>query len=393
MNVQKNQGKFIEAIQESLDDGSLIKISLGNYKGADETLKKIHIKRILIKREDMLSFTYSHRTRDIVKNYSLHEGVLLIKKALGEGFHAATLFTVEFDLAFDNSRNQGNLKKSPPSNKREISLDHDRNKKRLIAADGKTYLHDLKITDQSGNVYKNAQDKFRQINKYIEILSSLVKTMPVQKNIKVVDMGAGKGYLTFALYDYLEHILKAEPEVIGVEYREDMVELCNKIAKNSNFDRLQFVQGSIENYDDLDINILIALHACDTATDDAIYKGIKAEADLIVVAPCCHKQIRREMEKGKAGNELEFLTRHGIFMERQAEMVTDGIRALILEYFGYSTKIFEFISGEHTAKNVMVVATRNPKAKLRNAETLHKIVQVKSYFGIERHYLEKIVGL
>jgi hypothetical protein len=147
-------------------------------------------------------------------------------------------------------------------------------------------------------------------------------------------------------------------KVTGVEMRPDLVRLCNGIARDSNLANLEFVDGTIQKYDATGANILIALHACDTATDDAILKGISAGASLIVVAPCCHKQIRREMESGKKQNELEILTRHGIFMERQAEMVTDSLRALILEYFGYSVKVFEFVGGEHTPKNVMIAATK-----------------------------------
>jgi hypothetical protein len=137
--------------------------------------------------------------------------------------------------------------------------------------------------------------------------------------------------------------------------------------------------------------LLIALHACDTATDDAIYKGIKTNAELIVVAPCCHKQIRREMEKGKTKNDVSFLTKYGIFMERQAEMITDGIRALVLEYFGYKTKIFEFISDVHTPKNVLVVGIKGEIAKSRKTEILAQIQQTKSYFGIGYHHLERLL--
>jgi len=199
--------------------------------------------------------------------------------------------------------------------------------------------------------------------------------------------------LTFALYDYLTNVLALKPSVIGVEFRPDMVELCNSIAQNTGFDGLNFVEGTIENYDSTDTNILIALHACDTATDDAIYKGITAEADLIVVAPCCHKQIRREIEKNKASNELDFLTKYGIFLERQAEMVTDGIRALILEYFGYKTKVFQFISDAHTPKNVLVVGIKGKVNPKKQAEILEKLKATKAYFGIDYHHLEKLLAL
>jgi SAM-dependent methyltransferase len=263
----------------------------------------------------------------------------------------------------------------------------------LIHAEGKSYLHQLKITDEKGAVNNNSQDKYKQINHYVELLSPLIKNLPKHEVIKVADMGAGKGYLTFALYDYLTNVLNLKSQVTGVEYRNDLVELCNSISKKSIFNGLTFTQGTIKDYEIDNINILIALHACDTATDDAIYKGITANADLIVVAPCCHKQIRRELEKHKIKNDLDFLLKHGIFLERQSEMLTDGLRSLILEYFGYSTKVFEFISEAHTPKNVMIVAEKKSKADFQKQEILKKIEDTKLYFGIEYHYLEKLMNM
>ena len=269
------------------------------------------------------------------------------------------LFTTEKEIIIEHGK-KGNviLREKMVSGTVQPDLSHNKEKKRLIKSAGQRYLQELKITDKEGEVFKNAQDKYRQINQYIEILSSLIKELPLGRVNNVVDMGSGKGYLTFALYDYLHNTLNLDAKITGVEYREDLVSLCNRIAVNSEFNRLDFVQGTIEAYEMDRIDLLIALHACDTATDDAIYKGIIANAQLIVVAPCCHKQIRREMELHKVKNDVSFLTRHGIFMERQAEMVTDGIRALILEYFGYKTKVFEFISDAHTPKNVLVVGVK-----------------------------------
>jgi len=172
------------------------------------------------------------------------------------------------------------------------------------------------------------------------------------------------------------------------------VELCNGIARKSGFENLYFEEGTIENYaPQSEFNVLIALHACDTATDEAIYQGIKADADLIVVAPCCHKQIRREMEKNKAQNELDFLVKHGIFLERQAEMVTDGLRSLILEYHGYATKVFEFISDAHTPKNVLIVGEKRGNLPVNQVETLRKIQDAKGFFGIGYHQLEVLLDL
>ncbi|MCF2443838.1 SAM-dependent methyltransferase [Dyadobacter sp. CY345] len=394
MNISDKVQEFVSTLAQTISNQTFISISLGNYKGKEENLKNLYAKRILIKKEEKLSFTYRYKTRDIVKNYSIEEGIVLVQNYLNDGFKVSTLFSTEFDVLFEiQHSNKIILKKKDPTTKETPSLDHDKNKKRLISANHKKYLTDLKITDSEGNVFKNGQDKFRQINHYVEILSSLIKEIPNNGPINVVDMGSGKGYLTFALYDYLQNVLNREATVTGVEFREDLVTLCNTIAKNASFQNLNFVEGTIESYDSAGTNILIALHACDTATDDAIFKGIKAEAELIVVAPCCHKQIRREIEKHKTHNDVDFLTKYGIFLERQAEMVTDGIRAMILEYAGYKTKIFEFISDAHTPKNVMIVGIKNHRSTSDKDELLKKIKYAKAYFGIEYHHLERMLGI
>jgi len=384
---------FVDEIDKSLKKGTFVKISLGNYRGSEAQLKNIYAKVALIKNELKLSFTYRYKTKDIVKNYSFKEACSMIKEMVSvHGFRHLTLCTLESDYLLEYNKSWS-IKKKSPTHQSPPSLEHDKVKNRKIETTGKRYLHELGITDSSGNVYKATQDKYKQINHYVEILSSLLKELPNREVTNVVDMGAGKGYLTFALYDYLNNVLKTPAKVIGVEYRKDLVVLCNQIAQNSGFQALHFIEGSIEQYENNDAHVLIALHACDTATDDAIYKGITGHADLIVVAPCCHKQIRREMEKHKTLNDLDFLLKHGIFLERQAEMVTDGIRALILEYYGYSTKVFEFVSDAHTPKNVMITALKKQNATAEKESILNKIKHIKAYFGIGYHHLERMMGL
>lgn len=367
---------IIKAFEQSLSQNSFIKLSLGGHNGTEKDLKKIDIRKIIIKREEKLSFTYHYKTRDIVKNYNANETLSHLKNLLND-FKTAKLQTTEFDLQLEN----GKLKKSIATETDLPSLDHDKKKNRHVSAT-RPYLHALGITDEKGNVHKNAQDKYRQIDKYIETLENLLKTIPAEKRKNIVDMGSGKGYLTFALYDHLK-----DAHITGIETRPDLVKFCNKTAKESGFTNLRFAEGTIENYDASGTDILIALHACDTATDDAIAKGIHAGAELIVVAPCCHKQIRRELEKSKTENELSSLTRHGIFMERQAEMVTDSIRALLLEHAGYNVKVFEFIGGEHTPKNVMITAVKGS----RSPKALQKTNEIKDFFGITHHHLEKLL--
>jgi tRNA/tmRNA/rRNA uracil-C5-methylase (TrmA/RlmC/RlmD family) len=393
--MSNHQEDFIQILNKAIFENTFVKLSLANYKGSIVDLKNIYVKRIIIKEENKLSFTYRYRTNDIVKNYTIEEGISIITEFLTQGaFRLATVFTIKVDTIFEliNDR-KTSLREVKPTHTQLPSLDHNVEKKRLLKPDGKLYLHQLNITDEKGHVYKHAQDKFKQINHYVELLSPLIKNLPKHELLQVVDMGAGKGYLTFALYDYLINTLNLPAKVIGVEFRKDLVSLCNDIATKSLFKQLEFIEGSIEQYENSTIHVLIALHACDTATDDAIFKGINANADLIVVAPCCHKQIRKQIEIHKTKNELDFLLKYGIFLERQAEMVTDGIRALILEYFGYSTKVVEFVSDSNTPKNVMIVAEKKSKTESQKIDILARIKETKQYFGIDFHHLEKRLGL
>ncbi len=378
--------QFSAALLQTLRDASFVKLTLSGYHGKEDALQKILARPILIKKQPMVSFTYRYKTRDVVKNYDFEESASRVAQLLRD-CSAATLLSTEFDLQFDGKK----LKKVAPTQTAPVSLGHDKPKQRVVASNA-PYLHALGLTDAHGKVHASAQDKFRQIDKYIEILGGLVAKLPQNKNLRVADMGAGKGYLTFALYD---HLAKAglSPAVTGVEFRNDLVALCNRIAIDSSFEGLYFVQGAIDGFDAKGTDILIALHACDTATDDAIAKGIAAKAGLIVVAPCCHKQIRREMDAVPAAESLEFLLRHGTFMERQAEMVTDGIRALLLELHGYKTNLFEFISDAHTPKNIMITALRGsaPTAARRD-QLQQEIARAKEQFGIRQHYLEGLLA-
>lgn len=381
--TNSNISHFIGAFQDSAAQGGFVRLQLTDYKGSETDLKKITVRRIIIKRAEMFSFTYTYKTRDITKNYILSEAAATITARIAEGFRAGTLQTTTFDLSYPS------LKQSSPTETQAPPASHDVAKNRLVKTDGKTYLRELGITDKGGNVIKSAQDKFRQIDKYIEIVGGLVKSLPEGSIKKIADMGAGKGYLTFALHDYLrEQNIKVN--TVGVEYRKDLVDLCNKIATQSKLDGLSFEQGTIEQYDTAGTDLLIALHACDTATDDAIAKGIKAGAALIVVAPCCHKQIRREIEKGKKKNDLGFVTKYGTLLERQAEMTTDAMRGLLLEHAGYTVNLFEFISDAHTPKNVMITARKTGKPR---AGALDEFNAAKEYFGIARHHLEDALGL
>lgn len=383
--------QFLAALESAVADGSFVRLALRLPFGADETLKSVDIKPATIRGDIKLSFTFHHQTRDLTQNHPPAGAIGQLKRLMEKDFHQAFLFTTAFDLQFDSQGKSPRLKQTEPTSKAPASLEHDRAKARPIPAAGKAWLTELGVTGADGAVLKAAGDKFRQINRYVEILGPLLTTIPAERLKRVVDMGAGKGYLTFAVADYLAQKSMASTAVVGVEFRDDLVKFCNETARATGVGNLSFEQGTIENFDSAGADVLIALHACDTATDDAIAKGIAAGSELIVVAPCCHKQIRREIETSNRGNELDFLMKHGIFVERQAEMVTDAMRAMILEHFGYSTKVFEFISDVHTPKNVLIVATKTKRGK--DASQLRKLADAKAFFGIRRHYLEDAVGL
>jgi len=380
---------FLQKINESYKRGELIKITLGNKKNKAATLKNVLIKPVLIKNTGKLSFTYRHDTQDIFKNYDGAEAFVILEQLLQNDFYNADAFTAANDFQF-TAHADGKLKLvTRPASLvvKENNMEHNREKKRMINSRA-DYLLSLGITTADGVVKKDMQDKYKQINHYIDIIDGIIKDVHFDHAITVADMGSGKGYLTFALYDYLTGTRQLDATVLGVEMREDMVKLCNSIAVKNNFTKLQFIQGSIQDAVLPPIDMLIALHACDTATDDAIYKGIMANATVIVCAPCCHKQIRKQMAPD---NELKNITRHGILLERQAEMVTDAIRALLLEAHGYKTKVFDFISTEHTPKNVMIAAVKNKVDKVDKADVLNKVTALKKLFNIEFHYLEKLL--
>lgn len=394
--MQEKQIDFLNLWKQSFVNQTFIKASFGGYKGTDAELKGVYVKPINLKNKPHLSFTFRYKTRDIVKNYGLEDALTQLELALRGGFRVANLWTGTEDAQLELLGSKWGLKVGAPSVQSAPNYQHDKVKSRLIDASLSTaYLHDLGICDAAGNVYKNSQDKYKQINKYIELVSALLNDLPPNSIKKVVDMGAGKGYLTFALYDYLVNRLNlTDIEVVGVEFRKDLVVLCNSLAEKHGFKGLRFVENTIENYDAKGTDVLIALHACDTATDDAILKGLMAEAQLIVCAPCCHKQVRREMEQQKSYNlTLQPMLSHGILLERQAEMLTDTLRALILECYGYKTKIFEFIATEHTPKNVLLVGSKKEVTPSVKAESFEKIKNLKSIFGIKKHYLEKAFTL
>ncbi|HEV3469501.1 MAG TPA: SAM-dependent methyltransferase [Pyrinomonadaceae bacterium] len=382
--------QFIREFEASLAAGSFVKLTLAKPRGAEPDLKNVYVRLVSVRGGARLSFLSRYRTRDVVKNRPAAEAAAAVRELLGARFLSGHLFTLDRDLRIEfNRRGEARLVRHPPTFKEPPPAAHDRKKRRAVEAAGNVYLRALGVTDERGGVRAGAGDKFRQINRFVEIFGDLLAASPLagRGDISVVDMGSGKGYLTFAVYDFLSRA-GVRAEVTGVEARAELVELCNRVAAEAGFERLRFARGLIEDFEPPPTDVLIALHACDTATDDALYKGVRAGASVIITAPCCHKELRPQIESPAP---LRPVLRHGILLEREAESVTDALRALLLEAAGYRVKVFEFISTEHTRKNTMIAGVLTPGPKADPAGALRQFRELKEFYGVREQRLEKLL--
>lgn len=346
--------------------------------------KSVTLRPFDSKKGPMLTWVYRYPRKDITKNYSLEESVKLLDELIGTRFSQADMYCVGRDY-FLKTDGKERLTVKESQTEREVAGAHDKARQRMVE-ESAGFLHLLEVTSADGHVRKDRKDKFIQINKFLEFFSVAVQSL-TGPEISVLDMGSGKGYLTFAIYDFLRK--KAGARVRGVEFRQDMVDLCNSLAVKAGFTGLDFVQGTIEGYDFSETDVVIALHACDTATDEALYKGIRAGARVIMVSPCCHKQVRRSMNPH--GLSAAF-TRYGIMKERTAEMLTDLIRASILEIYGYETRVFEFVNSEHTPKNLMITAIKKREPAAGQPEAWKEVEELKAAFGLEYHHLQRMLA-
>ncbi len=381
--------RFLSCVDEAASKCTLVKMTLSKPVAKQDELRNVYVRPVLIKEKRLFAFTYHYERRDEVKNYDAEQMLAILREMIPNRFLNAVLFTVSEDVTLlVSSKGKATIQTKKVQECREQNLEHDKQKARLINP-ANPWWYQLGLTTREGKITADMQHKFKQIYKYAEIVESLVKPMKFEGTVHIADMGAGKGYLTFALHELLTQRMNLNVDIKGVEIRPDLVLKINEIIKSSGLKGLEFVESSIEAYHPEKLDVLIALHACNTATDDAIASGIKAGAELIVCAPCCHKQIRQEMERS---GKVDVITRYGIFLERQAVMITDTIRALILEYYGYRTQVMEFIEMEHTPKNVLLVGRKTSK-KTKDPKIAQQIKDLKVQYGIETHYLETVLGL
>lgn len=380
--------KFFEKLESVLQNNTMVKITLSKPVVKNDDLRNVYIKPILLKDRKMCQFTYRYERRDETKNFDAVQTMEQVRSLVPTNFQNVSLFTFTEDVTLlVSKKGKPTLMCKKINETREVDLSHDHEKQRLIDPTN-PWWHLLGLTSRDGKVLADMQHKFKQICKYVEIVDGVMRQTKFGDEIHIADMGAGKGYLTFALYEYLTTHYDKKIVMEGVEIRPELVEKINEIIRiNASLingrSNMQFIQNSIADYKPSKLDVLIALHACDTATDDAILKGIRNDAKLIICAPCCHKQIRREMEKS---GKTDAMTRFGIFLERQSVMITDAVRALVLEYCGYKTQVMEFIEIDNTPKNVLLVGRKSDKPVDKDA-IAKQIRGLLEQYGIVEHYL------
>ncbi|MEZ4909776.1 MAG: SAM-dependent methyltransferase [Saprospiraceae bacterium] len=382
INQDKNpKEKFFDALRSQISDHRPFKVTVSKPRDKKNSLKNIFVKTL--NNIDKYALTYAFKTHDDTKVEDGNGLIKVIEREMKDTFLNVSLFTSNEEfLLIQNLK--GNARFSVKKSIMEVQAEpHNKQKSRFISEDSE-WLFQLGLAGKDGKIYDKSQKKFRQIQKYLEIIDALLDGKTIEQPFTVADMGSGKGYLTFALYDYLTNVKNIRCQVTGYEIREDLVTQCYHVAMNCGFVGLTFRQKSIKDVNANDIQMVIALHACDIATDMAIAKGIQAGTNYILVAPCCHAQVRKSMNHN---NILSPILKHGILEGKQAEVLTDGLRALIMRANGYKSKVIEFISPENTSKNLMIIGEKDKSEHGLNND----IKQIKAFFGISSHYLEEIL--
>jgi SAM-dependent methyltransferase len=380
--------ELLNAFRSAFAESKLIKLSLGKSRQRD-ALQKVIVSPVTIQAVCQLKFVYRYANRDVTKNLLLDSAAAEIEHLLGTELQSGNLFTTEFDLTLNfNRRGEGRLSRSKPTICEAQPLQHNREKNYKLGVD-RPFLSALGINDREGRLKPTMASKLKQIQRFIEIVDSLLgeSQLNPDKTWRVVDIGSGKGYLTFALFDHLASLRTAKTEVVGIERREDLVSFCTEQASVLGFSSLRFEADLAKRIVLEGIDILIALHACNTATDDAIFQGIVNHAQLIVCSPCCQHELAPQLEPTELG--LVGLSRFGLFKQRQADLVTDAARTLVMESMGYRVKVIDFTSTEHTSKNLLLAGVKSSTVDRKTA--YDQFLALKSLFGFRDFSLEKLL--
>jgi len=349
---------FQQLITNLLADSHLIQGVISSPRLASHPCQKVSIRPIEIKQSLVYQVSYTFKDKTTHSNVSAQEAARIIESSLAHDFKQGVFFTTtaDYHILVNKNKEITTLKKAPT--KQPTALKHNLPKKHLLAEGTPIpFLVELGLMTQEGRVIAKKSDKFKQINRFLEMIADIVPHLRSGAPLHIIDFGCGKAYLTFALYHYLHNVKGLELDVVGLDLKESVIKDCQDIADRLHFANLRFAVGDIAHYTPTkNVDMVITLHACDTATDAALEKAVRWNADVILSVPCCQHELYSQI----SNNELRPLLHHGILKERFAALATDAARAQILEIVGYQTQILEFIDLEHTPKNLLIRAIRRP---------------------------------
>ena len=374
---------IISEILTHIANNNINKITFSNIRNKDLELDKVIGKLVNIKNNINLQLEY--RYKRIIK----HTNIVTtdsenIEKEIIELFELAkdiNVATVDENINIKVSKKFKISVNRKKTNSKAISFDHNK-KKEYFLDEKQTYpfLVELGIQNNDGKIVKSKYNKFKQINKYLEFIKQATTQLNSDKQITILDFGSGKSYLTFSTYYYLTEVLKMNVKIIGIDLKKEVIEHCNNTAKKLNFTNLSFIYGDVIDYENKDeIDMVISLHACNTATDIAILKALDWKAKVFFAVPCCQKEVNGQLK----ADFIPFMLKHGIIKEKFSTLLTDSVRSEVLEAFGYKSDIVEFISAENTPKNQLIRAYKTTnnidKDKITNLEKFTTSLNVKMF--------------
>jgi len=374
-----------DAIRASVEEG-LQRLVLSNAPKTAE-LSKVKVNPVLIGGKQQYQIEEYRGTQVFHANCTEEQVADRVEAWLEDGcFKQAELLSVFFQrtiLIGKKGTATVKCKKRQDSGAVITPREHNR-KKRYLLEEGVPvpFLIDLGVMTKDGTVVKAKYDKFRQINRFLEFVEDILPALPKNRELTILDFGCGKSYLTFALYHYLFTVKGYEVRIVGLDLKKDVIAHCNRLAEAYGYDKLEFLCGDIADYTGMDaVDMVVTLHACDTATDYALYKAIRWGASVVLSVPCCQHEWNRQMEC----EPLAAFTKYGIIKERMSALMTDAFRANAMEACGYKTQLLEFIDMEHTPKNILLRAVRkeNIKQETIGACVEREMKEIMSYCGTE----------
>ena len=345
-----------EKLEKYFQQDIAMAVISGLKKGADCEFSKVTLRPFTADNEIKYQFEYTVKNQVKHKNVNADEVVDEVGNLLENYFTQCMVYGAENDYHINCFNGKVKAKTMAPTKK--VSIKAHNKKKEYILNEGEEidFLIYLGVMTKDRKVVKAKYHKFRQINKYLELIKSSLDLLPSDRPLKIVDFGCGKAYLTFALYYYVVKILGREAAITGLDLKEDVIDYCNKVAKELNYDSLEFQKGDIKDYSRTqDVDMVIMLHACDNATDEGIVQSLKFNAKIIIAVPCCQHEFFRQIGNDNLHPMLQF----GILKERFSALATDSLRAQLLKALGFDVSVMEFIDTEHTPKNIAIRAIRN----------------------------------